>query len=147
MIFKALINFCFVTGFFFIFMCEALPHRGLLHTILPSFTYSRICCGYLPREYTVGICCGYWPWFFCICKQILFCIYDKSCFHKRKPFLYESKSFLFVILPLLTVFLFVIHVAVMSPGHSIYETFATYLKISPKNYVEQRYCNEEMRII
>ena len=128
MIFKALINFCFVNCFLFIFMCEALPHRGLLHTIFPSFTYSRICRGYLPREYTAGICRAYWPWVFCICKQILFCICDKSCFHERKPFLYESKSFLFVRLSLLTVFLFVIPVAVMSPGHSIYETFATYLK-------------------
>ena len=48
-------SFCFVTCFLFIFMCEALPHRGLLYTIF-CIAYFRICRGNLPQEFAVTIC-------------------------------------------------------------------------------------------
>ena len=48
-------SFCFVTCFLFIFMCEALPHRGLLHTIY-CIAYLRICRGNLPQKFAVAIC-------------------------------------------------------------------------------------------
>ena len=97
----------------------------LLHTIF-CFTYSRIFCGNLPRElavaicrenlpqeFAVAICRGYLPFVFVI--KSFFVYVSKSCLYERKPFLYVSKSFLFVRFSLLTMFLFVIAVAVM--GH------------------------------
>ena len=76
-------SFCFVT-FLFIFMCEALPHKGLLHTIF-CIAYLRICRGNLSQEFAAGICrenllqefavaiCREnLPWVFCMCKRILF---------------------------------------------------------------------------
>ena len=51
-------SFCFVTCFRFIFMREALPHRGLVHTIFCS-AYLRIRSLNLPWEFVAGICRGY----------------------------------------------------------------------------------------
>ena len=50
---------------------------------------------------------------FCICKQIIFLHVSKFCLYGSKQFLYVSKAFLFVRFYLLTVFLFVVAVAVM----------------------------------
>ena len=140
-----LIAFYFIICFLFIFTREALPLRGLLHTIF-CFAYLRICrrnlpqefaqgftvgicrrnlpwefavgicCGYLLPEFAVGICRVYFPWVFCIYKAILYFVYlSKSCLYGGKPFLYVCKTFWFVRFFLLTVFLLVIVVAVM--GH------------------------------
>ena len=78
-------SFCFVTCFLFIFTCEALLHRGLVHIIF-CIAYFRSSCGNLPREFSVAICrrnlpwlfaariChGYLPWAFCTHKRVLFC--------------------------------------------------------------------------
>ena len=109
---------------------QRVTHQDLLHYIFENLPWkftARICRGYLlrgfaagfcrgnlpqefpvaicrenlPQEFVVEICLGYLPWIFCICKQILFCICEQK--------------FLFVRFSLLTVFLFVIVVAVM--GH------------------------------
>ena len=58
-------SFCFVTCFLFIFTREALPHRGLLHTIF-CVAYLRICRGYLPQEFAAGICRGNLPQVFAV---------------------------------------------------------------------------------
>ena len=98
--------FCFVTCFLFNFTLETLPHRGLLHTIF-CITYLRICRGYLPLEFAVGICrrnlpwliaariCrGNLPWVFCIYKQILFCICEQILFIWRQTFFICVQNFL-----------------------------------------------------
>ena len=111
------------TCFLFIFMCEALLHRGLLHTIfyiacsricrenLPWLFAARIGGRNLPQKFAVAICGG----FFVFVSTFFFVYVIKSCLYGRKPFLYVSKTFLFVRFSLLTVFLFVIAVAAM--GH------------------------------
>ena len=82
--------------FLFIFTCEPLRHSENL-----------------PQEFAVPICRGHFLFVFVI--KSFFVYVSKSCLYERKPFLYVSKSFLFVRFTLLTVFLFVIAVAVM--GH------------------------------
>ena len=142
MAFLALINFCFVISF--IFTSEALPHRAYsaqssaLHiqeftiaicceNLLQEFAMA-ICCENLPQEFAVGICCKNLLWLFAsrICHGYLpfvfvsnsFFVYvSKSCLYESKPFLHVGKTFLFVRFSSLTVFLFVIAVAVM--GHHI----------------------------
>ena len=95
--------------FLFIFMCEAFPHKG--YSAQSSALHIRefavgICRKNLPQEFAVGVWRGYLPFVF-VSKS--FSVYvSKSC-------LYVSKTFLFVRFSLLTVFLFVIAVAVM--GH------------------------------
>ena len=71
--------------FSFYFTREALPHRGLLHTIF-CIAYLRICRGYLRGEFAVGICRRNLPWVFCIYMRILFRIMSKSCLYGSKPF-------------------------------------------------------------
>ena len=106
-------------SFLFIFTSEALPHRGLLHTIF-CIAYLRncrgnllqelavaICRGYLPREFTVGICrrnlrwlfavriCrGYLPWVYRIGKRILFCICEEILFIWKQTFFICEQNFL-----------------------------------------------------
>ena len=58
-------SFCFVTCFLFIFTREALPHRGLLHTIL-CIAYLRISRGNLRWLFAVGICRRNLPWEFAV---------------------------------------------------------------------------------
>ena len=70
-----------------------------------------ICRENLLQEFAVAIC----RVFFCICKQIFFFVCKQILFIWKETFLYVSKTFLFVRFSLLTVFLFVIAVAVM--GH------------------------------
>ena len=82
---------------------------GICRENLPWLFAARIGRRNLPRKFAAEICRGYLRWVFCICKHILSCLYG------RKPFLYVSKTFLFVRFSLLTVFLFVIAVAAM--GH------------------------------
>ena len=72
---------------------------------------ARICCRYLPWEFTAGICRG----FFVYTSESFFVYVSKSCLYGGKPFLYVCKTFLFVRFSLLTVLLLVIVVAVM--GH------------------------------
>ena len=73
-------SLCFVTCFLFIFMREALPHRGSLHYLLyyifenlPWEFAARICRGYLPWKFAAGICRGYLPREFAagICRGFL----------------------------------------------------------------------------
>ena len=120
-------GFCLVT-FLFIFTSEALPHRVYsfspsLISIIWEFAVG-ICRGYLPQEFAAGICRGYLPWefavaigrgFFVYVSEYFFVYVNKSCLYGSKPFLYASKTFWFVRFCLLTVFLFVIAVAVV--GH------------------------------
>ena len=87
-------SFCFVSCFLFIFTREALPHRKSLHTIL-CIAYLRICSENL-------------PWVFYMFKRMLCCVCEQIL-------LYGSKTFWFVRFSLLTVFYFIIVVAVM--GH------------------------------
>ena len=112
-------SFCFVTCFLFIFTSEALPHRGLLHTIF-YIAYLRICHGNLPLEFAVaicsrnlpwvfatiichrnlpwefaaGICCGYLPWVFCIHKQIIFYICEQILLIWKQTFFICEQNFL-----------------------------------------------------
>ena len=115
---QASINFCFVT-FFYLHTSHYLQYY--LFENLPWEFDVRICRSYLPQEFivrtcrgnllwifTVKICHGYLSWVFCICKQNLFLYVSKSC-------LYGTKPFLFVRFSLLTVFIYVIVVAIM--GH------------------------------
>ena len=53
-------RFYFVTCFLFIFMREALQHRGLLHTVL-GIAYLRICRGNLRQGFAMAICRGNLP--------------------------------------------------------------------------------------
>ena len=103
------------TCFLFIFTREALPHRGLLHTIF-CIAYLRICHGNLLWLFAAGICRG----FFVYISESFFVYVSKSCLYGGKPFLYVCKTFWFVRFSLLTVFLLVIVVAVM--GHRRNET-------------------------
>ena len=85
MVFKVLINFCFVICFLFIFTCEALLHRGYSHHLLlyifenlpwliavricrrnlPWEFVARSCRGYLLREFAARICRENLSWLFC----------------------------------------------------------------------------------
>ena len=85
-------------------------------------SFSYICNGYLPWLFAAGICRSYLPRvcfvyvskpFFCVSKSFFFV--SKSFWIESKPFLYVGKTFLFMSISLLTMFLFVIAVAVM--GH------------------------------
>ena len=87
-------SFCFVSCFLFIFTREALPNMKSLHTIL-CIAYLRICSENL-------------PWVFYMFKRMLCCVCEQIL-------LYGSKTFWFVRFSLLTVFYFIIVVAVM--GH------------------------------
>ena len=86
------------------------PTQRMLHTIF-YIAYLRICRGNLPREFAAGICRG----FFVYVSEYFFVYVSKSCLYGSKSFLYMSKTFWFARFSLLTVFLFVIAVAVM--GH------------------------------
>ena len=111
----------------------------LLRIYLQWLFALEICCGYLPWElatavcrgdlsqlFAVAFCCGNLPQlfavglfvygnkpFFCM-REFLFFFVNKLFLIERKPFLYESKTS-FMGISFLTVFLFVIAVAVM--GH------------------------------
>ena len=102
------------------------PHHLLLYIFenLPWLFAARICRKNLPQEFAVAICLENLPQEFAvaICPGIFvfvskssFVYVSKSCFYQSKPFLYVSKTFFFGRFSLLTVFLFVIAVAVM--GH------------------------------
>ena len=124
-------SFCFVTGFLFIFTREALPHRGLLHTIfciefaeeicrrnLPWLFPARICRENLPQEFAVAICLEnllspFCRGFFVYINESFFVYMSKSCLYGGKPFSYVCKTFWFVTFSLLTVFLLVIIMVVM----------------------------------
>ena len=107
------------TCFLFIFTLEALPHRGLLHTIfciaylricrgnlpwlfaagicrrnLPWLFVARICRGNLPQEFAVAICRENLPWVFCLYKRILFCICEQILFIWRQTFFICVQKFL-----------------------------------------------------
>ena len=82
--------------------------------------------GFLPCEFAAAICRGNLPWvcfvyvgkpFFCVSKSFFF--ESKSFFNWKQTFFYMwAKLFLFMRISLLTVFLFVIAVAVI--GHRMY---------------------------
>ena len=106
---ESLISFCFVACFLFVFTCESLTHRGLVHATF-CIAYLMISRGYLPRKFIVAICRenrrSYLPWDFCICKQILFCLCEQILFMQQQTFfICEQKC--------LTVFLFVIFMVLM----------------------------------
>ena len=114
MVFKAVINFCFVTCFPFFLLCYLLASclklsqtedystRSVLH--IREFAVA-ICRKNLLQELVVKICRDYLLWVFCICKQILFCICEEILFIWKQTFLYVSKTFLSIRFSLLTVFL------------------------------------------
>ena len=81
---------------------------------LPWLFAARICRRILPLEFVVGICRGYLPWIFVFVSESFFVYVSKSCLYGSKLFLYVSKCFLFVKFSFLTVFLFVIVMAVVS---------------------------------
>ena len=66
-------SFCFVTGFLFIFTREALPHRGLLHTIFCIEFAEEICRRNLQLLFAGRICHRNLPWLFAarICRRSL----------------------------------------------------------------------------
>ena len=111
-------SFCFVTCFLFIFTSEALPHRGLLHTIF-YIAYLRICRRNLPWLFTVRICRR----FFVYVRECFFVYVNKSCLHGSKTFLYVSKTFWFV-------------------SHSSYFLFLdkTYNNQNQEGFTEQHLC-------
>ena len=101
---------------------------GICCESLPWLFAERICRNNLSWEFAAGICHGYLPWEFAvaICRggfvfvsKSIFVYVRKSCLLGSKPFLCLSKTFLSVRFCLLTVFLFVIVVAVMGPRTSI----------------------------
>ena len=78
-----------------------------------------ICRGFLPWEFAAAICRSYLPWLFvvgflCVCKQTFF-LCEQILFLCQQIFFNWAKLILFMRISLLTVFLFVIAVAVM--GH------------------------------
>ena len=90
-----LINFCFVF----------LSTSGVKLSYTEDTTYLRICRGNLPRELAVGIGRRNLPWlftvvicygFFVYVNKFFFVYVNKSCLFGSKPFLYVSKTFLFV---------------------------------------------------
>ena len=92
----------------------AEDYYHLLHDIFENLPWEfavAICRRILPWEFAAGICRG----FFVFVSKTFFVYVSKSCLYGSKPFLHVSKTFLFVRFSLLTVFLFVIAVAVM--GH------------------------------
>ena len=103
------------------------PTQGIITHHLLRHIFEKIavrtCRGYLP-EFSAGICLGCSPKNFAvtICREFFvfvsksFFVYvSKSCLYKSKHFLYFfAQTFLFVRFSLLTVFLFVSFVAVMS---------------------------------
>ena len=114
--------------------CDNFPWlfaAGICHGNLPWLIANRIfrrnllwkfavaiCRENLPQDFTVVICCGY----------LLFAFISKSFFVYvilfiwKQTFWYISKTFLFVIFSLLTVFHFVIAVTVMGHHSSQKET-------------------------
>ena len=103
-----------------------------------SFAYN--CNGYFPCKYTVAICRWNLPQLFavglfCVCKQNFFlCEWNfflcKQTFlnWKQTFFIWEQNFFSFMRISFLTVFLFVIAVAVM--GHRIYVNDPLLIKIN-----------------
>ena len=105
-----------VTCFRFIYTREAFLHRGLLTTIfyitylklcrenLPQAFSVEICRRNLPRLLAMRICRRNLPWkfgvatcdgFFCICKQVLLCVYQQILFiWKQTFFIFEQNYFL-----------------------------------------------------
>ena len=98
---------------FFLSTCMKLSYTEELTTIF-YITCSRVCRGNLPQEFAVAICSG----LFVFVSKSFFVYVSKSCSYGSKSFLYVSQTFLFMRFSLLTVFLFVIAVAVM--GHRTY---------------------------
>ena len=86
-------SFCFVTCFLFILTREALPQRGLLHTIF-CIAYLRICRWNLPWLFAARICRKNLPWGFFIYKKILFCICEQILFMWRQTFFICVQNFL-----------------------------------------------------
>ena len=68
------------------------PTQRILHTIF-WFTYSRICCGNLPREFTVGICRKNLPWLFAarICRGNLLQEFAVPICRRNFPWLFAAR--------------------------------------------------------
>ena len=103
---------------------------GIYSGNLPQEFAVAICRENLSQEFAVAIC----RMFFVFVSKSFFLYVSKSCLYERKPFLYVSKTFLFVRFSLLTVFLFVIAVAVM--GHRRKRSEAA------KAYISTNSCTE-----
>ena len=85
-------SFCFVTSFLFIFMREALPHRGCstLSPVLDICEFAMgICRRNLPWLFAVRICRG----FFVCATEFFFAYVSKSYLYGRKLFVYVNKTF------------------------------------------------------
>ena len=103
----------------------------ICRSYLPWLFAAAVCRSYLPWEFAVGICRSYLSWVFAVglffvCKQTfflcerIFLLCKQTFFYwKRTFFIWEQNFFLFMRISFLTVFLFVIAVAVM--GHRTFE--------------------------
>ena len=103
---------------------------------------ATICPGFLPWEFAVAFCCrnspllfavricrGCLPWLCFVCVSIiitfiisnLFSVWANPFFVNKSFLIIESKIFLFMRISLLTVFLFVIAVAVMGYRRDLFQ--------------------------
>ena len=143
--------------------CRILPQEfavGIRCRNLPWLFAARLCCRNLPWEFAVGIChknllqkfamgiCHRnLPWLFavgCVCTRILFCICEQILFICKQTFFICEQIFLFVKFSFLTVFLFVIAVAVM--GHHrkhIFNNNKNFLQ----NHTEKQIMSSKITII
>ena len=132
---------CFVTCFPFIFTREALLHRGFLHSSsvlhiweFPWECATRICLGYLPQKFALGICrrnlpwlfsakicLGYLPWVFCILKRVSFCMCEQILFKWKQIFFICEQDCLICEIFFINSIPFVFAVAVMD--HRTYHIY------------------------
>ena len=80
------------------YIFETLPREfatGFFRGNLPQKFAVVTCHENLPQEFAVKIWRGYLPWIFCICKQILLCVYQQILFiWKQTFFIFEQNYFL-----------------------------------------------------
>ena len=107
---------------------QRFPHLYMFENLPWEFS-ARTCRGYLRQELAMGICHENLPQDFAVAifcvdlpfafvSESSFLYVNKSCYMKGNLFCMWAKLFLFARFSLLTVFLFVIAVAVM--GHRTY---------------------------
>ena len=103
---------CYLFSFYLhVWSCltQSITRHHLLYYIFENLPWefaARNCCGYLPREFAMGICqrnlpwlfpvriCrGYLPRVFCTCKQILFRICEKILFIWEQTFFICEQNF------------------------------------------------------
>ena len=118
-IWKFAVEICCVNlhWLFAVVICREKLPQDFAVRITPQKFAVAICCENLPQEFAVEICHGYLPRVFRIFKQIVFCLCEQILFIWKLVFFICEQNFFICEIFLLTVFLFVIAVAVM--GHRI----------------------------